>query len=102
VKCLSPSTYDIYLNLLRIQRQVLNRCNPIISQAFDSLTNNNEDKADEKRVRENNRRMFDRLIDFDSSGTKHAEKLSDLQSLLEQTQDRLSDALSERYQYNTS
>jgi adenylate cyclase len=66
------------------------------------LTNNNEVKADEKRVRENNRRMFDRLINFDSSGTKHSEKLSDLQSLLEQTQDRLSDALSERYQYNTS
>ena len=46
--------------------------------------------------------MFDRLIDYDSSGTKHAEKLSDFQSLLEQTQDRLTDALSERYQYNTS
>ena len=63
---------------------------------------NNRDETDEKRIKENNRRMFDRLIDYDSSGTKHAEKLSDFQSLLEQTQDRLTDALSERYQYNTS
>jgi hypothetical protein len=53
---------------------------------------NNRDETDEKRIRENNRRMFDRLIDYDSSGTKQAEKLTDLQSLLEQTQDRLADA----------
>jgi adenylate cyclase len=83
-----------------VRRQVLNRCNSLIIRTF-TLTNN-RDETDEKRIKENNRRMFDRLIDYDSSGTKHAEKLSDFQSLLEQTQDRLTDALSERYQYNTS
>ncbi|MGB8449221.1 MAG: adenylate/guanylate cyclase domain-containing protein, partial [Nitrososphaeraceae archaeon] len=62
----------------------------------------NEDKTDEKRIKEINRRMIDRLIESDSSGIKDAERLDDLQSLLEQTQGRLSDALTERYQYNTS
>ena len=61
-----------------------------------------EDKTDEERVKEINRRMIDRLIESDSSGIKDAERLNDLQSLLEQTQGRLSDALTERYQYNTS
>ena len=46
--------------------------------------------------------MIDRLIESDSSGIKDAERLNDLQSLFEQTQGRLSDALTERYQYNTS
>ena len=62
----------------------------------------NEDKTDEKRIKEINRRMIDRLIESDSSGIKDAERLNDLQSLFEQTQGRLSDALTERYQYNTS
>jgi adenylate cyclase len=95
---LSPA-WDILLKIVA-QRQVLNQCDSLIIRTF-TLTNN-RDETDEKRIKENNRRMFDRLIDYDSSGTKHAEKLSDFQSLLEQTQDRLTDALSERYQYNTS
>jgi class 3 adenylate cyclase len=66
------------------------------------LPTDNEDKTDEKRIKEINRRMIDRLIESDSSGIKSAERLNDLQSLLEQTQGRLSDALTERYQYNTS
>ena len=44
--------------------------------------------------------MIDRLIESDSSGNG-VQRLDDLQSLLEQTQGRLSDALTERYQYNT-
>ena len=66
------------------------------------MPTDNEDKTDEKRIKEINRRMIDRLIESDSSGIKSAERLNDLQSLLEQTQGRLSDALTERYQYNTS
>ena len=73
---------------------------------MSSETGKNQGKRDEDKldqVDKTSESIMNRMIGLNSSGTgKRKDELIDLETLLTQRQDRLLQALEERYQYNTS
>jgi len=73
---------------------------------LSSETGKNQGKRDEDKldqVDKTSESIMNRMIGLNSSGTgKRKDELIDLETLLTQRQDRLLQALEERYQYNTS
>ena len=73
---------------------------------MSSETGKNQGKRDEDKldqVDKTSESVMNRMIGLNSSGTgKRKDELIDLETLLTQRQDRLLQALEERYQYNTS
>ena len=73
---------------------------------MSSETGKNHGKRDEDKldqVDKTSESIMNRMIGLNSSGTgKRKDELIDLETLLTQRQDRLLQALEERYQYNTS
>ena len=73
---------------------------------MSSETGKNQGKRDEDKldqVDKTSESIMNRMIGLNSSGTgKRKDELIDLETLLTQRQDRLLQALKERYQYNTS
>jgi adenylate cyclase len=73
---------------------------------LSSETGKNQGKRDEDKldqVDKTSESIMNRMIGLNSSGTgKRKDELIDLETLLAQRQDRLLQALEERYQYNTS
>jgi adenylate cyclase len=73
---------------------------------LSSETGKNQGKRDEDKldqVDKTSESVMNRMIGLNSSGTgKRKDELIDLETLLTQRQDRLLQALEERYQYNTS
>jgi len=73
---------------------------------LSSETGKNQGKRDEDKldqVDKTSESIMNRVIGLNSSGTgKRKDELIDLETLLTQRQDRLLQALEERYQYNTS
>lgn len=71
------------------------------SEAEKNQGKRDEDKLDQ--VDKTSESIMNRMIGLNSSGTgKRKDELIDLETLLTQRQDRLLQALEERYQYNTS
>jgi adenylate cyclase len=73
---------------------------------LSSETGKNQGKRDEDKldqVDKTSESIMNRMIGLNSSGTgKRKDELIDLETLITQRQDRLLQALEERYQYNTS